>query len=52
MSSKESTQFVTSTGGAAILTLELRQIDLDAATIRLDPGRTKNDDGRLVYLPV
>jgi site-specific recombinase XerD len=33
------------------LTLELRQLDLKAGTIRLDPGDTKNDDGRLVYLP-
>jgi integrase len=33
-----------------VLTLELRQVDLRAATIRLDPGQTKNDDGRLVYL--
>ncbi len=34
-----------------VLTLELRQLDLDAGTIRLDPGSTKNDDGRIVYLP-
>jgi integrase len=34
-----------------VLTLERRQLDLDAGTIRLDPGTTKNDDGRLVYLP-
>ena len=33
-----------------VLTLELRQVDLEAATIRLDPGTTKNDEGRLVYL--
>ena len=33
-----------------VLTLELRQLDLEAGTIRLDPGATKNDDGRLVYL--
>lgn len=33
-----------------VLTLELRQVDLGAATIRLDPGQTKNDEGRLVYL--
>jgi integrase len=33
-----------------VLTLERRQIDLKAGTIRLDPGTTKNDDGRLVYL--
>jgi integrase len=30
--------------------LELRQLDLAAGTIRLDPGSTKNDDGRVVYL--
>jgi len=30
--------------------LELRQFDLEAGTIRLDPGHTKNDDERLVYL--
>ena len=34
-----------------VLTLERRHVDLDAGTIRLDPGTTKNDDGRLVYLP-
>jgi integrase len=34
-----------------VLTLELRQIDLEAGTIRLDAGATKNDDGRVVYLP-
>ncbi len=34
-----------------VLTLERRQVDLPAGTIRLDPGQTKNDDGRLVYLP-
>ena len=33
-----------------VLTLERRQIDLDAGTIRLEPGTTKNADGRLVYL--
>ncbi len=33
-----------------VLTLELRQIDLAAGTIRLDPGSTKNDEGRVVYL--
>jgi hypothetical protein len=33
-----------------VLTLERRQVDLAAGTVRLDPGRTKNDDGRLVYL--
>jgi integrase len=35
-----------------VLTLERRQCDLDARTLRLDPGRTKNDEGRLVYLPL
>jgi integrase len=34
-----------------VLSLERRQVDLDAGTIRLDPGTTKNDEGRLVYLP-
>ena len=33
-----------------VLTLERRQIDLKAGTIRLDAGTTKNDDGRLVFL--
>jgi integrase len=33
-----------------VLTLELRQLYLDAGAIRLDPGSTKNDDGRIVYL--
>jgi len=33
-----------------VLPLERRQIDLEAGTIRLDPGTTKNDDGRVVYL--
>lgn len=33
-----------------VLTLERRHIDLEAGTIRLDPGTTKNDEGRLVYL--
>ena len=33
-----------------VLTLERRQLDVDAETLRLDPGTTKNDDGRLVYL--
>lgn len=30
-----------------LLTLEWRQVDLDAKTVRLDPGSTKNDEGRL-----
>lgn len=33
-----------------VLTLEQRQLDLAAGTLRLDPGSTKNDDGRMVYL--
>lgn len=33
-----------------VLTLEKRQVDLKAGTLRLDVGTTKNDDGRLVYL--
>jgi integrase len=33
-----------------VLTLERRQLDLKAGTLRLDPGATKNDDGRVVYL--
>jgi len=33
-----------------VLTLERRQLDLKAGTLRLDPGTTKNDDGRVVYL--
>ena len=33
-----------------VLTLEPRQVDLDAGTLRLDPGTTKNDEGRVVYM--
>ena len=33
-----------------VLALERRHLDLDAGTPRLDPGTTKNDDGRVVYL--
>jgi integrase len=33
-----------------VLTLERRQVDLDAGTLRLDPGTTKNDEARIVYL--
>jgi integrase len=33
-----------------VLTLELRQVDLDAGTLRLEPGTTKNDEARIVYL--
>jgi integrase len=34
-----------------VLTLERRQLDLEAGTLGLDAGTTKNDDGRVVYLP-
>jgi integrase len=34
-----------------LLNLEWRQVDLEAGTVRLDPGTTKNRHGRLVYLP-
>jgi integrase len=33
-----------------VLALERRHLDLEAGTLRLDPGMTKNDDGRVVYL--
>jgi integrase len=33
-----------------VLTLERRQLDLRAGILRLEPGTTKNDDGRVVYL--
>jgi integrase len=33
-----------------VLTLTRLQVDLDAGTLRLEPGLTKNRDGRLVYL--
>lgn len=33
-----------------ILGLERRQLDLKAGTLRLDPGTTKNGEGRTVYL--
>jgi integrase len=33
-----------------VLDLERRQLDLRAGTLTLDPGTTKNDDGRTVYL--
>ena len=32
-----------------ILTLERRQVDLEAGALRLEPGTTKNDDGRIAY---
>jgi integrase len=33
-----------------VLTLTWRQVDFDAGTLRLEPGTTKNREGRLVYL--
>ena len=33
-----------------ILSLKWSQVDLNARTVRLEPGTTKNDDGRLVIL--
>jgi integrase len=33
-----------------VLTLERRQVDLEAGTVRLDPGTTKNKDSREIYL--
>jgi integrase len=33
-----------------ILGLERRHVDLEAGTLRLDPGSTKNDEGRVIYL--
>jgi integrase len=33
-----------------VLALARRQLDLEAGTLRLEPGSTKNDDGRVVYL--
>jgi len=33
-----------------VLTLERRQLDIEAETLRLDPGTSKNEDGRLVFL--
>ena len=33
-----------------ILTLQRRHVDLKAGTLRLDPGTTKNGEGRVVYL--
>jgi integrase len=32
------------------LPLQLAQVDLADGTLRLDPGTTKNEDGRVVYL--
>ena len=33
-----------------VLALRRRHLDLEAGTLRLDPGTTKNDEGRIVYL--
>lgn len=33
-----------------VLALERRQLDLEAGTLRLDPGSTKNSEGRIIYL--
>jgi integrase len=33
-----------------VLSLERRQLDLEAGTLRLEPGTTKNGEGREVYL--
>jgi integrase len=33
-----------------VLTLERRQLDLKAGTLRLDPGTTKNGEARVVHL--
>jgi integrase len=33
-----------------VLTMTWERIDLQARTVRLDPGTTKNDEGRLIYL--
>lgn len=33
-----------------VLSREWRHVDLHAGTLRLDPGQSKNDDGRVVYL--
>jgi len=34
-----------------VLGLERRHVDLDRGTLALDPGSTKNDEGRIVYMP-
>lgn len=34
-----------------LLGLERRQVDLDAGKVTLDPGTTKNGEGRVFYLP-
>jgi len=33
-----------------VLTLERRQRDVAAGAIRLEPGSTRSDDGRMVYV--
>jgi integrase len=33
-----------------VMNLGVAQVDLEAGTLRLDPGQTKNDDGRVVCL--
>ncbi len=33
-----------------VLTIPLAQVDLTTGTLRLEPGTTKNEEGRLVYL--
>lgn len=35
-----------------ILPLQWRQVDLDAGTVRLDPGTTKNGEGRVIHVTV
>jgi integrase len=34
-----------------VLGIERRHVDLDRGTLALDPGSTKNDEGRIVYMP-
>jgi integrase len=33
-----------------VMTIKRTQVDLNACTIRLEPGNTKNGQGRIVYL--
>ena len=33
-----------------VLGLERKHVDLDRGTLPLDPGSTKNDEGRIVYM--
>ena len=35
---------------AEVMSLQLSQIDLEASTLRLEPGTTKNHEGRVVYM--